>query len=691
MRKGAVCMVRLLSLMFTGLLLSLSAAEQEQLHQGDIQQIMQKIFAQHVEKKGISSEILKTSFNNFIDQFDPDGIYLTQVEITPYTAISSAELSAVEKQYKAGDYHMYASLNEVIQKAIARARSIRSQLEKNPKALYQQALTARPGKEFEHPVTYPANEQELRERIRNHLVDFLHSEIKRYGQKGVEGYETQAIALYERQLRSLEDQYIYRQPSGEMLTSAEQENLFTLHVLKALAKSLDAHTAFFDPEEAYDMRVRLEKGFDGIGIVFQQSPRGVVVAHIVEGGPAAKNGQVRTGDILMEINGVNIDNQSFDKAMELLKNGKDDSIAFVFNRLSNGDEAPKIINVTLKRAAIVMSEDRVDVSSEQFGNGVIGRVTLHSFYQNDQGVTSEKDLREAIKKLDHDGNLRGLILDLRENSGGFLSQAVKVAGLFITNGVVVVSKYSSGDEKIYRDMDSKIFYDGPLVVLTSRATASAAEIVAQALQDYGVALIVGDEQTYGKGTIQSQTVTDNVKNNAYFKVTVGKYYTVSGKTPQIGGVKADIVVPGPYSNLHLGEEYLEHTLNHKDTIAAEYNDALKDIDPGLRPWYLKYYMPTIQHQKPIWHDLLGQLRKNSTYRLGNNKNYQLFLKRLNAKEGEEEAPEDNADETKTANGDFGATDLQLSEAMNIIKDMIYLQSAARQRDYMVGPEAKTTP
>ena len=155
-------------------------------------------------------------------------------------------------------------------------------------------------------------------------------------------------------------------------------------------------------------------------------------------------------------------------------------------------------------------------------------------------------------KLKSQGNLRGLILDLRSNSGGFLSQAVKVAGLFISDGVIVISKYSNGEEKFYRDVDGKTVYDGPLVVLTSKATASAAEIVAQALQDYGVALVVGDEHTYGKGTIQTQTVTDN-RSTSYFKVTVGKYYTVSGHTPQKEGVKADIVVPGRWSKEKIGE------------------------------------------------------------------------------------------------------------------------------------------
>ncbi len=123
---------------------------------------------------------------------------------------------------------------------------------------------------------------------------------------------------------------------------------------------------------------------------------------------------------------------------------------------------------------------------------------------------------------------------MRENSGGFLSQAVRVSGLFISSGVVVISKYGDGSLKYYRSMDGSPHYQGPLVILVSRGSASATEIVAQTLQDYGVALVAGDIQTYGKGTIQHQTVTSD-RTNSFFKVTVGRYYTVSENRPKSKG------------------------------------------------------------------------------------------------------------------------------------------------------------
>lgn len=650
---------------------SINGEEGDLLTEKDIKKVMEQIFEQHVDKKSVNEEIIKKSFRTYIEQFDPEGTYLLAGEVAPYFNMSHEKVVEVEKKYLNNDYSPYADLNRVIQKSIARAREMRASFEKDPKTLINRVIKE-PLKVLEEGKWkgYPKGGDELEERIRQNLYDYLQAEIKRYGEKGVVGYEKEAIALYEKNLRNFEDLYTYEGSNGAPLDKKNQENLFAQHVLKALAKTLDAHTAFFDPQEAYDMRVRLEKGFDGIGIVFQESPQGIIVAHLLDGGAAIKTGQIKVGDQLLKINDIDVKSLPFEKVMELLKGDKNTTIVLQIKQKRGGKEE-KIVDVPLKRETIVMNGDRVDVDYEQFGSGIIGRITLHSFYQNDAGITSEKDVRAALQKLDSEGNLRGLILDLRENSGGFLSQAVKVAGLFITNGVIVVSKYSNGEEKIYRDMDSKVYYNGPMVILTSRATASAAEIVAEALQDYGVAIIVGDEQTYGKGTIQSQTVTDK-KGGSFFKVTVGKYYTVSGKTPQLNGVKADIVVEGPYAKARLGEEYLEGSLKKEQEITPEFKDPLADIDPNIRPWYLKYYMPTLQDKVTFWRELLPSLKKNSASRLASNKNYQLFLKRNNGEASEEKL---------TAEADlqnFGSSDLQLSEAINVIKDMIFLQDRARK-------------
>lgn len=654
---------------------SLNAATDELMQLGDVHKVMDEIFQKHVNKKAMTNEIMKHAFKNYIEQFDPMGLYLLEAEVSPYINMGPAKLNEVVKEYQVGNFEAFVSLNEVIQKSIKRAQGIRSAFERDPKSLLENHDQASIG----DLKGYPKTVAELKERIREQLAGAIETEQKRMGQKKFSGAESKWLANFEKQIRDTEDLYTYEEADGSPMASDEKENVFTLRILKALAKSLDAHTDVFDPKEAYDMRIRLEKGFDGVGIVFNNKQGRITVVSLVENSPAAKQGQIKSGDVLLSINGQDVSQDSFERAMKLLKDVKEGPINFSFERGKNRYE------VTLKKETIVLNQDRVEVSREQFGDGIIGRITLHSFYQNDRGINSESDVRQAIDTLSAEGNLRGLVLDLRDNSGGFLSQAVKVAGLFITNGVIVISKYSDGNEKVYRDMDGKVSYKGPLVVLTSRATASAAEIVAQAIQDYGVGVIVGDERTYGKGTIQSQTVTDK-KGGSFFKVTVGEYYTVSGNTPQLQGVKADVVVPGPYSKIRFGEENLEYTVKGKDQIPSAFADQLKDIDPNLRSWYLKYYMPTLQHRTNVWKSQLAQLQKNSAYRLANNKNYQLFLKRLDGQEATPEETDPLDEEKPTKSKGFGSSDLQLAEAYNIVKDMAYLESQAQEKEMMVGSE-----
>src|SRR5262245_36456730 len=247
------------------------------------------------------------------------------------------------------------------------------------------------------------------------------------------------------------------------------------------------------------MKVQLKKGMCGIGVVLREGLDGILIQDIIAGGPAEKSGQIKKGDTIIEVDGSPIKGFSFHRVLEIMK-GKEGTKT-ILGIMRQKAPHPQFLRVELTRAKITLPDQRVDVQAEPFGDGIIGKITLHSFYEGDDGISSEKDLKRAIEQLKEEGPLYGLVLDMRENTGGFLSQSVKVAGLFITGGVVVISKYSDNTKKYYRAVEGRRFYDGPLVVLISKGSASATEIVAQSLKDYGVAIVVGDDQTYGKGTI----------------------------------------------------------------------------------------------------------------------------------------------------------------------------------------------
>ncbi len=369
----------------------------------------------------------------------------------------------------------------------------------------------------------------------------------------------------------------------------------------------------------------LEKQFEGVGVVLSEGIDGVMIAELIKGSPAELSGQIQVNDLLVEIDGLPTDRTSFEDVLEMLKKKDRGEIILGFKRFDLQTQREKFFRVPLRKRPIVMKEERIQTGYEKFGDGIIGKISLHSFYESSDGISSEKDIKDAIRSFREKGELHGLVLDLRENSGGFLSQAVKVAGLFVSNGVIVISKYGKGEVHYLRNIVGRSFFNGPLVVLTSKMSASASEIVAQALQDYGVAIVVGDERTFGKGSIQYQTVTDE-KADIFFKVTVGRYYTVSGKSTQIDGVIADIVVPTQYAPYNIGERYLEYPLS-PDQVAAAYIDPLTDLDEKTRKLFQQRYLPYVQRVVPFWKKMLPALRKNSAYRMAHDPKFQTFLKK----------------------------------------------------------------
>jgi carboxyl-terminal processing protease len=647
--------------------ISFTGYSQELLKESEINPFMKQVFQSHVDKREMSKEILKHSFKVYIDQFDPEKAYLLQSEIEPFINPTDEQISTYLDQYQKGDFSAFDKLNDLIAKSIDRAREIRMQLEADSPALFNEAEQLHYSKADEYndklsTVDFANNVDELKARIAHQMAQFIRDEMHQYGAAVVMHKQQQVVDFYNKQMAVIENRYLFVDLNGKPLEASERENMLTLHILKALTGSLDSHTTFFDQNEANEMKVQLEKELHGIGVVLQQGIEGVIITQLVEGGPAAKSGQLKLKDEITAIDGKSIVGEPLMRVMELMR-GKDGSTVNL--TIKRGQD--QVFNVELKRSPIVLDNDRVDISFVKFGNGIIGKLTLHSFYQGDNGVSSEVDLRNAIDKLKKEGNLRGLILDLRDNGGGFLTQAVKVSSLFMNDGVVVVSKYFNGQEQFYRDISGKRIFDGPLIILTSKVTASAAEIVAETLQDYGLALIVGDDRTFGKGSIQSQTVT-NGGTASPFKVTVGKYYTVSGKSPQLIGVQADIVVPGPLNFVPIGEKYSETPLT-SDSITPAYNDSLKDIDLKYRPWFLKYYIPNLQHPVTEWRDMVPTLKKNSEYRIANNKDYQLFLQKIQGKD-DEKASEESPVDVLAKN--YGKEDLQMNEAVNIMKDMLTL-------------------
>jgi len=608
---------------------------------------MGEILSYHVEYKELSPLIVQRCIKLYIEQFDPDRVYLLRQEVRPFLELTESQLNHIIEQYNRNDYSVFVALNELTQAAILRSREMRSAA--------QQELIANPnppigGGRSKRNFDYPANYHQLKVRTGETLLAFFNAVQRDQNfDPSDRAMKVKAFAFYERRIGQHEELYL---PQSEDPALAEHYN--AMHILKAMSRSLDAHSAYYSPEEAFDLRAALKKQFHGVGIAFKEGFDGFHVAEVVKGGSAERSHKIAPGDRLIAVDGESVEGDSFKSILEKMLGPENSAVKLTFER------GQSTYRVKLYRERIVMDEERLAFEATPFADGVIGKITLPGFYDNGEGMSAEGDLREAIRLLKSRGPLYGLVIDMRENSGGFLTQAVKVASLFIDKGIIVISKYSDGEVRYFRELDGRHYFGGPVVIMTSKVSASATEIVAQALQDYGEALIVGDERTFGKGSMQYQTVTDD-QAQRFYKVTVGRFYTVSGRSNQIDGVQADIVVPSIYAPYNIGERFLEYPLSN-DQLEFSLFDTL-NMQQKKAQRKKATPIPYMQRRETKWRKMLPKLQANSQERLKSNENFQIFLKKSQGK--------------GRSRRNHGIDDLQMQEAVNIVKDMARID-AARQ-------------
>jgi len=440
-------------------------------------------------------------------------------------------------------------------------------------------------------------------------------------------------------------------------TELERKQMILVYVLKSFASSLDSHTNYLTPQEASQFMIQVQQMLVGIGAELRDDLDGFKITRILEKGPADKSKKLKINDKIIAVDKEPVVGMNIVDAVELIRGSRGSEVILTILR----DKEKMDVKIT--RGEIVLEDTRIEKSFIEYGDGIIGYLKLFSFYQDPKSSSAE-DMKKAIREFSKGNIIKGLVLDLRNNSGGLLPQAVDVAGLFITKGVVVAIKDSDENVERQRNTDGRVEYDGPLVVLTNKMSASAAEIVAQALQDYGRAVVVGDRHTFGKGSFQTCSMNisraNNINPQGEYKVTKGRYYTVSGKSPQLTGVKVDVEIPGVFSEMKVGEKYAKFPLE-TDQISSMFDDDLMDI-PAFKRKQLGFilYKHNLQKKTEKYTRYMDILKSNSKKRIDRNKCYQQFIKDISFKK-------------QTSFLDYCLdVDIQLIEAYDVTKDLIYL-------------------
>jgi len=384
-----------------------------------------------------------------------------------------------------------------------------------------------------------------------------------------------------------------------MTTNWDSDNVLQAY-LNGLAHAYDPHTDYFSAPHAQDFSIGMNLSLFGIGAQLTEDDGYCTIRSLVPGGPAAKSKQMNEKDRIIAVaQGTNapvdVVDMELEKVVQQIRGPKGTEV-----RLTLSPEADRSARkvITLVRDEIKLEDSEAKAKLIEFPNGKrIGIIDLPSFYATvnlgNNGNTTPKftsvDVTKLVKRLKQE-KVSGIIIDLRTNPGGSLEEAIKFTGLFIKDGPVVLARNPDGQVQVDSDPDPTQLYDGPLAVMINRFSASASEIAAAALQDYGRALIVGDISTHGKGTVQSlnplkpfvwssdKSATNDPGN---LKITIRKFYRVSGASTQLKGVESDIVLPDVLNySTQVGEVSLDNPLPW-DTIQPASYDKLNLVQPYL--------------------------------------------------------------------------------------------------------------
>ncbi|UJF18084.1 carboxy terminal-processing peptidase [Vibrio sp. SS-MA-C1-2] len=374
------------------------------------------------------------------------------------------------------------------------------------------------------------------------------------------------------------------------LTQSKNEDAFQVY-MNAFARQVDPHTSYLSPRNAEQFQTEMNLSLEGIGAVLQLEDDYTVIRSLVAGGPAAKSKQLAKGDKIVAVaqkdgEMVDVVGWRLDDIVELIKGPKGSEV-----RLQILPEAKnaKVYTVTLIRDKIRL-EDRavkskvIDVKGEK-----IGVLEVPSFY-----VGLSEDTKKQIAELEKQ-DVKGIVVDLRNNGGGALTEATALTGLFIDSGPVVQVRDGYDRVRVNGDNDNLSYYNGPLTVLINRYSASASEIYAAAIQDYGRGVIIG-EQSFGKGTVQQHRSLNHIYDLydeplGYIQYTIQKFYRINGGSTQNLGVVPDIAFPSAVDPAETGESVEDNALPWDSINPAKYN-KLDDFSVLIKPL-------TVAHQERI--------------------------------------------------------------------------------------------
>jgi carboxyl-terminal processing protease len=551
----------------------------------------------HYSQKPINDDLSKAAFTLYLKQLDGQKRFLLKEDAEKLQVYETR----IDDEINRGRLELASIGARVLSERVARVETMVNKL-------LDQGFDLKIDETFEtdpKKLDFCSNEQALRERWRKilkfqvltrylNLLDDQDAAQKAAAEKN----EAAKAVKPPKQLRE-EARVKVRKGNveffGRMLKETEQDHYD--RYFNAITRAFDPHTSYLPPQSKEDFDISMSGSLEGIGATLQAEDGYIKVLRIVPGSASNRQGQLQAEDIIIEVaqgagEPVDVTDSRLRDAVSLIRGKKGTEVRLTVKK---PDGTRMIIPIIRDVVQIEETFVKGTVLNDADAGEKYGYIRIPSFYRDfkhssngDAGRNSTDDVHRELQKLSKEG-VSGLILDLRNNGGGALTDAVSITGLFIDKGPVVQIKNRNGRIHILSDLDPQVDYRGPLVVLINRFSASASEILAGALQDYRRAVIIGSEHSYGKGTVQTMADLDSnlpfINLDRYrplgaVKVTTQKFYRVSGESTQYRGVVPDIILPDRLRYLEAGEQYVDNSLPW-DTIDSTSFSRLNRVAPLL--------------------------------------------------------------------------------------------------------------
>ncbi len=667
-----------------------------------LQVLVETIRMGHMAPKPVDDEFSKYLFKNYLDRIDGGKRYLTQADMNTLKKYEYL----LDDQVNGYTFDFFDLSLPMLENGIQKSRTFFQEVIDAPMDFSRaDYLETDPDKK-----DYPKNDAAMKEMWRENIqfevmvrwVQTMEDQKKKEnkeGNKTEEELKAEAVKEIKKRYTDFFDRMAKLRRSDRMET-----------YLGTIANYFDPHTDYFSPKEKQDFDINMGGKLEGIGARLQTDGEHTKIFSIVVGGPAWKTKKMEDNDIILKVAqkgqpAVDIAGMRVDDVVQLVRGKKGTTVILTVKKKDNS-----ITEIEIVRDEVQLEDSKAKSVILHLDGKInqVGYIHLPKFYssfETEGGNSCAVDVADEVKKLKAQ-RVNGIILDLRDNSGGSLQDVVEMSGLFLKDGPIVQVKGRESRPFLYNDKDPEVQYDGPLIIMVNKYSASASEIIAAAMQDYNRAVIVGSNSTFGKGTVQRFYDLDrgvnglqDMKPLGNVKMTVQKFYRVNGGSTQLKGVVPDIVLPDNFLYIESGENEYTNPMAWSEITPVTFGQDVVMITNKAK--IASASLSRINQSKDF--DLIresaGMLKENkdetryplqaAQYRAYMNKREEKAKKFENLFKNDvagmrvtnlsADLPKINLDESNKARNEEFIKDLKkdiyLEETLNIMRDMITMEKS----------------